>query len=141
MKRAGLVLLGALFIDAAGAAAPAAADPGIYGPIDTAKFPKPQLVSSRPVIADRARLPKGARLSTAKPLYLHVPPREVSHWQAHCATYNACGVPVLFVSENWFVKVYLPAIGAMDGREQRYLEQMGRDREAQRDLREERSDD
>jgi len=110
------------------AALAADADPGIYGQLDLAKFPKPKLIYDRPVIADAA-----ARKTKAKPIYLHVPPGHEWHWNAHCRTYNACNVPVHFVSENWFVNVYLPAIGSRDGREQRYRIEAGRDREVRRE--------
>ena len=114
------------------------AEPGIYGVIDVAKFPKPQVINAKPRVAT---LPaKNAR--KVAPIYLHVPIGHENHWHAHCATYGACSVPVYFVTEGWFRSVYLPVLGRDDGREQRYLLQMGRERDTgQRDLRIERADD
>jgi hypothetical protein len=145
MNRAWVIVASACLFDLLAPAPALAADAGIYGVIDIARFPKPELVNHKAVVADSARLAsspaRAAKSATLKPLYLHVPPGHVAHWQAHCASYDACGVPVLFVTEGWFVNVYLPAIGSMDGREQRYREQMARDRSAQRDAHAERSDD
>src|SRR5262245_53433813 len=98
----------ALFALMAAATASAAegsmhADPGIYGPIDLSRFPKPQTVNRRPVIASLPAKPRNV-----KPVYLHVVPGEESHWHARCGTYAACHVPVYFVTEGWFVNVYLP---------------------------------
>jgi hypothetical protein len=107
----------------------AGAAPVIYGPIDTARFPKPLLINRKPVLIDKA----AAKASSAKPLYLHVAPGEEWHWYANCRKYNACGVPVHFVSENWFAKVYLPAIGSRDGREQQYQIDAARERTYERD--------
>ena len=140
MIRAACILFAVGLAGSVGAAEPAA-DPGIYGPIDTARFSRPELINRKPVLAATARQSAVAKASTGKPLYLHVPPRQVSHWQAHCADYDACDAPVFFVTEGWFLNVYLPAVGGADGREQRYREQMGRDRELRRDAHAERADD
>src|SRR5262249_30981399 len=104
-------------------------DPGIYGQIDSGKFARPPVIRRNPVIADNAK-----RRTAAKPIYLHVPPGQEWHWYAHCHTYNACSVPVYFVTESWFVNVYLPAIGSRDGREQRYRILAARERASERDL-------
>jgi hypothetical protein len=103
-------------------------DPGIYGRIDTGRFPKPLVINHKPVLLDRA-----ARSRSAKPIYLHVRPGDEWHWNAHCKTYAACGAPVYFVTESWFMNVYLPAIGSRDGREQRYRIQAARERASERD--------
>jgi hypothetical protein len=82
------------------------------------------------VIADRT-----ARHASSKTaIYLHVPQGDEWHWYAHCQTYSACSVPVYFVTESWFVNVYLPAIGSRDGREQRYHILTARQRGSERDL-------
>lgn len=114
----------------ASAAQAADTDQGIFGRIDTGKFPKPHLINHKPVVIDRA----AARRSSAKPIYLHVPPGDEWHWNAHCRSYDACGVPVYFVTESWFRGVYLPAIGSRDGREQRYRIQAARERASEREL-------
>ena len=100
------------------------ADPGIYGRIDVSKYPKPQLINPKPVTIDHQSKPE----TTAKPIYLHVPQGHEWHWHDHCKTYDACAVPVYFVTEGWFRSVYLPAIGSQDGREQRYKIQTARQR-------------
>ena len=116
---------------------PVDAEPGIYGVIDVAKFPKPQVINPKPIVAT---LPaKNAK--KMKPVYLHVPVGHERHWQAHCGSYDACGTPVFFVTEGWFVNVYLPVIGGQDGREQRYKIQMGRERDVRRDIHDTRADD
>jgi hypothetical protein len=104
----------------------AAADQGIYGRLDLEKFPKPEFINAKPILGDASKRASG------KSIYVHVPPGYERHWQFHCKTYDACNVPVQFVTEHWFVKVYLPAVGAQDGREQRYLETR-RERGVQRD--------
>jgi hypothetical protein len=48
---------------------------------------------------------------------------------------------VLFVTESWFVNVYLPQIGSRDGREQRYRIETARARGAERDRHDPHSDD
>jgi hypothetical protein len=53
-------------------------------------------------------------------VYLHVRPGEELRWSVNCHRYEACNLPVLFVRESWFVNVYLPAVGADDGRERLY---------------------
>ena len=111
-------------------------DPGLYGKLDLSKFPKPQVLNVKPLLVSTA---KGA--SKAKPVFVHVRPGWELHWSAHCAAYDACSVPVYFVTEGWFVHVYLPAVGEQDGREQRYLVQKGRDREALRGIHDSRADD
>ncbi len=112
---------------AAGVASAKDTDPGIYGAIDVSRFPKPATLNSRPVTATAP-----AKRGKAQPIYVHVTAGEARHWHGTCQTYDACGVPVYFVTEGWFRSVYLPAIGEADGREQRYLIQAGRDREAPR---------
>ncbi len=80
--------------------------PGFYGRLDLgAGAPTPTLVFAQPVTA----LPPPAGLAVAPaPLYLHVPPGHERHWRRHCREYNACGVPVYFVRDDWYNGVYVP---------------------------------
>jgi hypothetical protein len=41
-----------------------------------------------------------------QPIYLRVPPGHQKHWDKHCREYNACGVPVYFVREDWYQDHY-----------------------------------
>jgi hypothetical protein len=115
-------------IGSATCAATAATVPGIYGEIDTHRFPQPQLISAKPVVITAPR-----KHSAAKPIYLHVAPGDEWHWFNRCRVYGACAEPVYFVTENWFLSVYLPAIGSRDGREQTYRAEAARERAAERD--------
>lgn len=64
---------------------------GAYGRIDVRGTPPP-LIYSAPVIASQ---PIGA--PSARPVYLYVPPGQVRKWERHCAKWQACELPVLFV--------------------------------------------
>lgn len=66
--------------------------PGVYGQVMIGNSPPPALVYAQPVIIER--VPVGARPA---PVYLHVPPGHVRHWDRHCREYHACGRPVYFV--------------------------------------------
>jgi hypothetical protein len=111
-------------------------DVGIYGQIDVSKFPHPAVINKKPVVADKA-----GRKLFARTIYLHVEPGQEWHWHANCRTYNACSTPVYFVTESWFVNVYLPAIGSRDGREQRYKMQAARERASARDQHEQHGEE
>ena len=41
-----------------------------------------------------------------EPVYMRVPPGHQKNWAKHCAKYNACGVPVYFVREDWYQERY-----------------------------------
>jgi hypothetical protein len=70
--------------------------PGVYGRIDIGQYPQPVLVRPQPVrIAP-------APYVVVQPVYLWVPPGHQKHWSKHCKSYNACGVPVYFVQEQWY---------------------------------------
>ena len=125
---AAFTLAGTLASTLVGVASAADTDPGIYGQIDTGRFPHPKVINKRPVTGDHKVHGK-----TGSVIYLHVRPGEEWHWYAHCAGYQACSTPVYFVTENWFVNVYLPAIGSHDGREQTYLTEARRERALARD--------
>jgi hypothetical protein len=41
-----------------------------------------------------------------EPVYMWVPPGHRKNWRKHCARYDACGVPVYFVKEDWYARQY-----------------------------------
>ena len=67
--------------------------PGVYGRVDIANRPPPQLVYAQPVFIERAP----SRVVVVEPIYLHVPPGHAKNWRKHCHAYNACNRPVYFV--------------------------------------------
>ena len=69
--------------------------PGVYGRIDIGRFPQPAVVVSQPVYV--VKQPR-----RVEPVYLWVPPGHQKNWAKHCGRYNACGVPVYFVREDWY---------------------------------------
>ena len=76
--------------------------PGVYGRIDIGTVPQPPaVVYARPVIYAPPPV-----VVVQQPVYLYVPPGHRKHWGKHCASYNACGVPVYFVQENWVRQRY-----------------------------------
>jgi hypothetical protein len=84
--------------------------PGFYGHIDIGDVPAPpRVIYSQPVIiAAPVEAPP-------PPVYLHVPPGHAKHWRKHCQEYNACGVPVYFVQDNWYNTVYVPEYARRHG--------------------------
>lgn len=74
-------------------------EPGVYGRVDIGRFPQPQLVVAQPVIITRPVLVQQA---PPQPVYLWVPPGHRKDWRKHCGEYNACGVPVYFVKDEWY---------------------------------------
>ena len=70
--------------------------PGIYGRIDIGRFPQPQVVQQQPVMV----MPPYAR--PLQPVYMWVPPGHRKNWKKHCGAYGACGVPVYFVTDDWY---------------------------------------
>lgn len=74
------------------------AQPGVYGRIDIGTYPQPVLVSPRPIYV----MPPPQVVVRPQPVYLWVPPGHQKHWSKHCSRYNACGVPVYFVQDNWY---------------------------------------
>ena len=72
------------------------AQPGMYGRIDIGNVAPPPLVYAQPVVI------QPAYAVAPPPLYLHVPPGHERHWSRHCREYNACGVPVYFVRDDWY---------------------------------------
>lgn len=73
--------------------------PGVYGRIDIGRFPQPQIVLPQPVIITR---PVMVAPAPPQPVYLWVPPGHRKDWRKHCGKYNACGVPVYFVRDDWY---------------------------------------
>ncbi len=72
--------------------------PGVYGSIDIGRFPQPAVVVPQPVII----APPPVAVVQPQPVYLWVPPGHRKHWAKHCREYNACGVPVYFVRDDWY---------------------------------------
>ncbi len=73
--------------------------PGVYGRIDIGRFPQPQVVLPQPVIITR---PVVVAPAPPQPVYMWVPPGHRKDWRKHCGKYNACGVPVYFVRDEWY---------------------------------------
>lgn len=72
-------------------------EPGVYGRIDIGRFPQPQVILAEPVWVQPVR--SGYR---PQPVYMWVPPGHQKNWAKHCGRYNACGVPVYFVRDDWY---------------------------------------
>jgi len=72
------------------------AQPGMYGRIDIGNVGQPALLYAQPVVI------QPAYAQPPQPIYLRVPPGHERHWSRHCREYNACGVPVYFVREDWY---------------------------------------
>jgi hypothetical protein len=66
--------------------------PGVYGRIDIGRAPPPPVIYPQPVMVSQPLVPPGVR-----PVYLYVPPGQARKWPQHCARYQACDLPVLFV--------------------------------------------
>ena len=73
--------------------------PGVYGRIDIGNFPQPAVVVAQPVIIQQPRV---VVAQPVQPVYMWVPPGHQKHWSKHCGEYNACGVPVYFVRDEWY---------------------------------------
>lgn len=84
--------------------------PGFYGRIDIGNTAPPPVIYREPIIVQRP-----AHYS-AEPLYLRVPPGHAKKWSKHCAAYRACGRPVYFVQDNWYLNEYAPRYRAEHGR-------------------------
>jgi hypothetical protein len=74
-------------------------EPGVYGRIDIGRFPQPQVVVRQPVVIHRP-----VAVQAPQPVYLWVPPGHRKNWRQHCGRYQACGVPVYFVRDDWYGK-------------------------------------
>lgn len=103
MLAAGLLLTAAPVFAAVGVSV-SVNQPGLYGRVDIGDYPTPQLVYPQPVVIQPAPV-----AVVQQPLYLHVPPGHARKWKKYCGRYEACGRPVLFVQDNWYNNVYVPA--------------------------------
>lgn len=105
--------------------------PGVYGRIDIGRFPQPAVVVSQPVyVVKKAR--------RVEPVYLWVPPGHQKNWRKHCHRYQACGVPVYFVRDDWYER-HVRHGDRRDAYRDGYRE--GRRDERRADRRDERWDD
>lgn len=77
--------------------------PGFYGRIDIGNAPPP-VVLAEPVWVQR-------RPVQVAPVYMRIPPGHQKNWAKHCARYDACGVPVYFVREDWYQTRYAQSAG------------------------------
>lgn len=73
--------------------------PGFYGRIDIGNTAPPPVMMAQPVWVQRQPV-------HVAPVYMRIPPGHQKHWEKHCAQYNACGVPVYFVKEDWYQERY-----------------------------------
>jgi hypothetical protein len=83
--------------------------PGLPGRVDVSRLPLPQLVLPNPVIIAPPRIlaPAPGVVVAAppprpQPVYMWVPPGHRKDWSKHCHKYQACGVPVYFVRDEWY---------------------------------------
>lgn len=76
---------------------------GYYGRIDIGGIAKPEVIYAEPIIIDRP-----INRAPPAPIYLRVPPGNETKWRRYCKDYQACGIPVYFVSDKWFNEVYFP---------------------------------
>ncbi len=89
--------------------------PGVYGRIDIGRFPQPTVVVQQPVIVMAPPPPRTVVVqpqpvvvARPEPVYMWVPPGHRKNWKKHCRAYNACGVPVYFVRDDWYDKNVRP---------------------------------
>ena len=66
--------------------------PGVYGQVEIGNRATPRVVYEQPrvIVVDK-------RYRNAAPVYLHVPPGHIKHWDKHCEEYHACARKVYFV--------------------------------------------
>ncbi|MGQ3050685.1 MAG: hypothetical protein ACT6S0_02760 [Roseateles sp.] len=72
--------------------------PGFYGRIDIGNAPPP-VVLREPIWVQR-------RPVHVEPVYMRIPPGHQKNWAKHCRRYDACGMPVYFVREDWYQQRY-----------------------------------
>jgi hypothetical protein len=117
MKRLFLAGAAVAALSALAAASPASANvdvgvsvqisqPGVYGRIDIGRFPQPQVIVMQPVLVTPPPPSPGVivvrPVAPPPPVYMWVPPGHQKNWARHCSRYNACGVPVYFVRDDWY---------------------------------------
>jgi hypothetical protein len=56
------------------------------------------VVVAQPIIVQRPQVV----VQRPEPVYMWVPPGHRKNWKKHCRDYNACGVPVYFVQDQWY---------------------------------------
>lgn len=78
-------------------------EPGFYGQISIGNAPPPQVIYPQPVVIAPA-----PRYVGVPPVYLRVPAEQANHWRSYCARYDACGRPVYFVRDDWYLNRYVP---------------------------------
>jgi hypothetical protein len=104
MKRFLIVALASFFLTTANAAdvgiSISLGQPGFYGQIDIGDYPPPRLIYTEPVIIEHV-------VVVEQPIYLHVQPNHVKHWETYCSEYQACGQRVYFVEDSWYEDVYV----------------------------------
>jgi hypothetical protein len=83
---------------------------GYYGSIDLGNLRAPPVIYQQPMIIQQM-----PQYRNAPPMYLRVPPGHAKKWSKHCAAYNACGRPVLFVQDGWYQNTYAPQYRKMHG--------------------------
>ncbi|MEA5391411.1 hypothetical protein VB738_09075 [Cyanobium gracile UHCC 0139] len=93
--------------------------PGYYGRITIGNLAPPPVLSYRPVIARPSRGSDRWTPSARVPIYLRVPPQQARDWGRYCRLYQACGVPVLFVQDDWYRNTYAPRVRAAQARQAR----------------------
>jgi hypothetical protein len=122
MSSSGMLVIAAGALSLFAAAAASATDvgvsvqisqPGVYGRVDIGNLPPPVLVYPQPIIVQRP--PQVVVAQPVQPVYLWVPPGHQKHWKKHCAKYNACGVPVYFVQDQWYQEHVMPRHGDDSG--------------------------
>lgn len=106
--------------------------PGFYGRIEIGDVGRPAVLYSRSVVIERVVVDR-----RPEPLYLRVPPGHSRNWKKHCRAYDACGVPVYFVTDRWYDRVYVPYYRERHERREDRREDRRDDRE---DRREDRHD-
>ncbi|MEO7242237.1 MAG: hypothetical protein ABIW85_04945 [Variovorax sp.] len=84
--------------------------PGLYGRININQPPPPAaLLYRQPIVIVRP-----PQRVVERPIYLHVPPGHAKKWAKHCHTYDACGRPVYFVRDDYYVQHYVEREGHDD---------------------------
>jgi hypothetical protein len=83
--------------------------PGVYGRVDIGRYPQPVVLLPRPVVI------VAPPVAVAQPVYLWVPPGHRKNWGKHCARYDACGVPVYFVQDDWYERTVMKGKGQGKG--------------------------
>jgi hypothetical protein len=79
-------------------------DPGFFGAINiNGGEPPPPVVYEQPVVAAPV-----VGIAPPPPIYLRVHPGYERRWGYYCQFYNACGRPVFFVRDDWYMNAYAP---------------------------------